>query len=137
MLSSTTATKYNCEVTMTEDEAQGTSVYERVYRVIRQVPPGKVTTYGQVSKIVGTVSARQVGYALAALQPWMEVPWQRVVNSQGKISLSGSDQRRLLEAEGIEFDDRERIDLKRFGWSGPDEAWLEANGFDPLWFWNR
>lgn len=122
---------------MTEDEAQGTSVYERVYRVIRQVPPGKVTTYGQVSKIVGTVSARQVGYALAALQPWMEVPWQRVVNSQGKISLSGSDQRRLLEAEGIEFDDRERIDLKRFGWSGPDEAWLEANGFDPLWFWNR
>jgi methylated-DNA-protein-cysteine methyltransferase-like protein len=122
---------------MIEDEAQGSSVYERVYRVIRQVPPGKVTTYGQVSKIVGTVSARQVGYALAALKPEMRVPWQRVVNSQGKISLSGSDQRRLLEAEGVEFDERDRIDLKRFGWSGPDEAWLEANGFDPLWFWHR
>lgn len=122
---------------MAEDEAQGTSVYERIYRVIRQVPAGKITTYGQVSKIVGTVSARQVGYALAAIQPWMEVPWQRVVNSQGKISLSGSDQRRLLEDEGVEFDARDRIDLKRFGWSGPDEAWLEANGFDPLWFWNH
>ncbi|MGC9521203.1 MAG: MGMT family protein [Anaerolineae bacterium] len=119
------------------NEAQGESVCELIYDVIRQVPAGKVTTYGQVSKIVGTVTARQVGYALHAVKPWMEVPWQRVVNSQGKISLQGSDQRRLLEAEGVEFDDRDRIDLKRFGWAGPSEAWLEAQGLDPLWFWNR
>ncbi len=122
---------------MTPEGPQGQSVNERIYSVIRQVPAGKVTTYGQVSKIMGTVSARQVGYALAAVREPMKVPWQRVVNSQGKISLPGSDQRRLLEAEGVEFDEKDRIDLKRFGWSGPDEAWLEANGFDAMWFWSR
>lgn len=113
------------------------SAYERIYMVIRQVPAGRVTSYGQVSKIVGTASARQVGYALHAVQPWMRVPWQRVVNAKGMISLSGSDQRQMLETEGVEFDDRDRIDLKRFGWSGPDQDWLEANGFDADWFWHR
>jgi methylated-DNA-protein-cysteine methyltransferase-like protein len=113
------------------------SVYERVYMVIRQVPVGKVTTYGQVSKIVGTATARQVGYALHAVRPWMDVPWHRVVNSQGRISLPGSDQRTRLEGEGVEFSPQGRIDLKRFGWSGPSEAWLEANGFDVMWYWNR
>lgn len=122
---------------MTGEAPSGKSVYERIYLVIREVPRGKVTTYGQVSKIVGGVDARQVGYALAAVEPWMKVPWQRVVNSQGKISLSGSNQRQLLEAEGVEFDAAGKIDLKRFGWSGPDEAWLEAHGFDVMWFWNR
>ncbi len=122
---------------MSEKTTQGEPVYELVYEVIRQVPAGKVTTYGQVSKIVGAVTARQVGYALHAVKPEMEVPWQRVVNSQGKISLAGGDQRRLLEAEGVEFDARDRIDLKRFGWAGPSEAWLESRGLDPLWFWNR
>lgn len=122
---------------MAEDERQARSAYERIYMVIRQVPVGRVTTYGQVSKIVGDVSARQVGYALHAVQPWMEVPWQRVVNSKGLISLRGGEQRHLLEAEGIDFDDRGRIDLKRFGWSGPDMAWLETHGFDADWFWHK
>ena len=122
---------------MTENTAGGVSPYERIYMVIRQVPAGTVTTYGQVSKIVGNVSARQVGYALHAAQPWMEVPWQRVVNSKGLISLRGGEQRRLLVAEGVEFDDKHRIDLKRFGWSGPDQDWLEANGFDADWFWHN
>lgn len=115
----------------------GQSVNERIYMVIRQVPEGKVTTYGQISKIVGTVSARQVGYALAAVREGMNVPWQRVVNSQGKVSLPGSEQQRLLEAEGIEFSAQSRIDLKRFGWSGPDDEWLEANSFDVTWYWSR
>ena len=122
---------------MTENIAGGLSPYERIYVVIRQVPVSKVTTYGQVSKIVGSVSARQVGYALHAAQPWMEVPWQRVVNSKGQISLHGGQQRDLLEAEGVEFGDNGRIDLKRFGWSGPDEEWLEANGFDADRFWHK
>ena len=118
-------------------EPETVSPYERIYRIIRRVPPGKVTTYGQVAKIVGNVSARQVGYALHAAEPWMEVPWQRVVNSRGMISLSNSDQRTRLESEGIAFDEKGRIDLKRFGWTGPDEAWLTAHGFDPDWFWHR
>ncbi len=122
---------------MTEYRTGDVSPYERVYMVIRRVPAGKVTTYGQISKIVGSVSARQVGYALHSAQPWMEVPWQRVVNSKGLISLRGGEQRHLLEAEGVEFGDTGRIDLKRFGWSGPDQAWLEANGFDVDWFWHK
>jgi len=81
---------------VTENRAGGVSPYERIYMVIRQVPAGNVTTYGQVSKIVGSVSARQVGYALHAVQPWMEVPWQRVVNSKGLISLRGGEQRLVL-----------------------------------------
>ena len=122
---------------MTEHRTGGVSPYERVYVVIRRVPAGKVTTYGQISKIVGSPSARQVGYALHAAQPWMEVPWQRVVNSKGLISLRGGEQRHLLEAEGVDFGDTGRIDLKRFGWSGPDQEWLEANGFDADWFWRK
>jgi methylated-DNA-protein-cysteine methyltransferase related protein len=122
---------------MASQTPEGQSVNERIYMVVRQVPAGRVTSYGQVAKIVGTVSARQVGYALAAVRPEMQVPWQRVVNSQGKISLPGSGQQRLLEAEGVVFDAQGKIDLKRFGWSGPDEAWLEANGFDTMWFWGR
>ena len=122
---------------MAETGQEVTSAYERIYMVIRCVPAGKVTTYGQISKIVGSVSARQVGYALHAAQPWMEVPWQRVVNSKGHISLRGGEQRHLLEDEGVEFDDKGRIDLKRSGWSGPDLDWLEANGFDADWFWHK
>jgi len=122
---------------VTEHRAGGVSPYERVYMVIRRVPAGKVTTYGQISKIVGRVSARQVGYALHAAQPWMEVPWQRVVNSKGLISLRGGEQRQLLEAEGVEFGGDGRIDLKRFGWSGPDQEWLEANGLDTDSFWHK
>jgi methylated-DNA-protein-cysteine methyltransferase related protein len=122
---------------MSLSEIQARSVYERIYMIVRQVPAGKVTTYGQVSKIVGSCDARTVGYAMGAVKPEMKVPWQRVVNAQGKISLAGSDQRRMLEMEGVEFDAKECIDLKRFGWGGPDETWLEANGFDVMWFWNR
>jgi methylated-DNA-protein-cysteine methyltransferase-like protein len=71
---------------------------------------------------------RWVGGAMAACPP--DVPWQRVINAQGKISLrrGAEQQRELLEAEGVTFDARERIDLKFYGWSGPDEAWLKAHG---------
>jgi methylated-DNA-protein-cysteine methyltransferase related protein len=122
---------------VTARDAQGVSVFERIYRIVRQVPAGKVTTYGQVAKLVGGCDARSVGYPMGAVKPEMAVPWHRVINSQGKCSLSGGEQRHRLEAEGIEFDAKERVDLKRFGWGGPDEAWLEANGFDVNWFWNR
>jgi methylated-DNA-protein-cysteine methyltransferase related protein len=93
--------------------------YERIYATVRKIPKGKVASYGQIAKVAGLEGhARQVGYALHALGG-DRVPWHRVVNAKGEISL-GSDaadrQRAMLEAEGVRFDERGRIDLLRFGW---------------------
>jgi len=96
--------------------------YPRIWRVAARVPRGRVATYGQVARLAGLPrGARQAGYALHALPAGSRVPWQRVVNARGEISprsdeLGEREQRALLEAEGIEFDARGRIDLVRFGW---------------------
>lgn len=99
--------------------------YERIWSVVRKIPAGRVATYGQVARIAGLGgAARLVGYALHALpEKGHKVPWQRVINAQGRISQRGfagaeQIQRRLLEREGVRFDARERVDLGRFGWSG-------------------
>lgn len=110
--------------------------YERIYAVVRQIPSGQVATYGQVATIVGGCSARVVGYAMAALPAGSGVPWQRVINLQGKVSPRGAGdgslrQRHLLEAEGVSFDSQERVDFATVGWPGPDWEWLEQNGFNP------
>lgn len=118
-------------------DLKNASLYERIYAVTRQIPPGIVSTYGQIATIVGRdCTARQVGYAMAALKAGDEsVPWQRVINSQGEISLrpgqGGVRQRQLLEAEGVEFDAQGRTDFNRFGWKGPDWEWLEQHAFSP------
>jgi methylated-DNA-protein-cysteine methyltransferase-like protein len=95
-------------------------LYEKIYAVIRKIPRGKVATYGQIAKLAGIGShARLVGYALHALTPEKRVPWHRVVGAGGKISLGGegwSVQRKLLESEGVEFTQAEKIPLDRFGW---------------------
>src|SRR6266550_6117797 len=94
--------------------------YEKIYRAVRRIPRGRVSTYGDVAERAGLEgSARQVGYALHALPSGSGIPWHRVVNARGEISLrNASDshelQRKLLEAEGIEFDGRGRIDLRRY-----------------------
>ncbi len=111
----------------------------QVWEIVRQVPPGKVTTYGQVSKLIpppgdmpqrsyDAFGPRWVGGAMAACPD--DVPWQRVINSKGEISLrpGAEKQRQLLESEGVEFDDRSRVDLKKYRWDGPDEAWCKAHG---------
>ena len=121
---------------MSTNSLKNAPVYERIYAVVRQIPPGKVATYGQISKIVGGCTPRMVGYAMAALNANSNVPWQRVINSQGKVSpRTGGDgsslQRQLLEAEGIKFDTRERVDFNEVGWSGPDWQWMHENGFFP------
>lgn len=97
--------------------------YQRIYRVVEQIPHGKVATYGQVAELVGLFGqARQVGYALYRLAPNSDVPWHRVVNAKGKISKSplryGTDelQRSLLEDEGIDFNQAAQIDLKAYLW---------------------
>ncbi len=100
------------------------TTYDRIYTVVRQIPPGRVTTYGRVAELAGLAGkARLVGYALFKVATDnAEIPWQRVINAKGEVSHSvlreGSDylQRALLESEGITFDERDRIDLKRYGW---------------------
>lgn len=96
--------------------------YEHIYRVVRRIPRGRVASYGQVATLAGLPrQARLVGYALHALPDEREVPWQRVINARGQISVrrfGGSEdlQRRLLEEEGVRFDARGRVDLARFRW---------------------
>ena len=95
-------------------------LYPRIYALVNQVPAGSVTTYGEIARQVGC-TPRTVGFAMAALPAGHDVPWQRVINSQGKISSradgDGSDlQRMLLEGEGVHFDVRGRVDLGEFGW---------------------
>lgn len=112
-------------------------IYDRIYAVVQQIPAGKVATYGQVAQIVGGCTARMVGYAMAALPFNSDVPWQRVINSQGKISPrsggSGSAlQRQLLEQEGVEFNSKHQTNFDEAGWPGPDWEWLETHGFYPL-----
>ncbi len=101
---------------------------ERVWTLVRKVPRGKVATYGQIAMMLtppaGIDSAayrafgpRWVGGAMAACPEG--VPWQRVINSQGRISErpGAAKQRKLLKDEGIEFI-KDRIDLKKYGWQG-------------------
>ena len=104
----------------------------QVWEMVCQIPAGKVATYGQIAGLIPVppglsfqdyraFGPRWVGGAMAACPA--NVPWQRVINAQGKISFrrgSGeNEQRELLEAEGVIFDDRDRVDLKRYGWEGP------------------
>ena len=104
---------------ITDLEAQ-VPIYQRIYAMVFQIPIGKVATYGQVAEITGGCTARMVGYALAALKAGMDVPWQRVINTKGKISPHGFGygsalQRQLLVEEGVIFDEKDRIDLEKFG----------------------
>jgi len=96
------------------------SLFDTIYDIIFQIPRGKVATYGQIARYVDFgCDARMVGWALASLgnrREELPVPWQRVVGRGGKISLTGSEQRRLLEKEGIVFDKNGKIDLDRYGW---------------------
>ncbi|MEK7442001.1 MAG: MGMT family protein [Chloroflexota bacterium] len=103
---------------------------QKVWEIVRKIPRGKVTTYGRIAAMIATpdgmtlkeyegVGARWVGSAMAQCPD--DVPWQRVINSQGKISIrKNSDghirQRELLEEEGVEFDEKDRIDLSRYEW---------------------
>lgn len=100
--------------------------WSHFYRIVRRIPRGRVSTYGEVALAAGKPhGARQVGYALAALRGARhDVPWQRVLGARARrhatISIldpvGAAAQRAMLEAEGIRFDDRGRVDLERFGW---------------------
>jgi len=114
--------------------------FTHVYRLVAQVPKGKVVTYGQVAALLGAPrAARAVGTALRYLpQPLARtVPWQRVINSSGGISIRGDvirveEQRWLLETEGVEFDRSGKVNLKKYRWSGP-KNWKAPKWKMPLW----
>jgi len=103
----------------------------RVYEIVRQIPAGKVMAYGQVGALIpvpmgmslkdyDAFKGRWVGGAMAQCPD--DVPWWRVINAQGKISErpGAQEQRQRLEAEGVIFDAKDKVDMKRFGSQGPD-----------------
>ncbi len=102
------------------------SAYQKIYIVVRQIPVGKVATYGQIADLAGLYGkARLVGYALYQVDPTSDIPWQRVINAKGEVSYStareGADyvQRNLLEQEGISFNSQGKIDLQQYRWQVP------------------
>lgn len=118
-----------------EPRVVGPGFNARVYAVVRHVPAGRVTTYGDVATVLGSPRvARHVGFALAALVSGRvedPVPWHRVINAQGRISFKGdpirsNHQRALLEGEGVTFDDRDRVELKRLRYVFPDAVYDEV-----------
>jgi methylated-DNA-protein-cysteine methyltransferase-like protein len=118
--------------------------YDQVYIIVRAIPPGRVMTYGGIAVLIpppagidhagyARVRARWVGYAMASCPD--DVPWQRVINARGRISLRPGHgpkvQRILLEEEGVVFNEQGKVDLKKYGWN-PKEEWLLAHGLLPL-----
>ena len=118
--------------------------FETVWLIVRQIPAGKVSSYGQIASMIppyeGTnpdehkrLSPRWVGTAMRNTKD-DDVPWQRVINSQGKISLpdpTGTKQKNLLQAEGVTFSKSGKVDLTEFGWEGPDDNWLDEHNLLP------
>ena len=97
------------------------SVFEKIYNVVKQIPKGKVATYGQVAMLAGNPRwERVVGYALHNNPDPENIPCYRVVNREGKVAtgfaFGGSDiQRQLLEKDGIKFEPDGHIDLDKYG----------------------
>nr|MBN1229030.1 MGMT family protein [Anaerolineae bacterium] len=113
---------------------------QTVWLIAAQIPEGKVSTYGQIASMIpppeGTspveydrLAARWVGGSMKATPAGSGIPWHRVINSQGKISLppgsaGAEEQRALLEIEGVVFNDKGRVDFNVVGWEGPPDDWL-------------
>jgi methylated-DNA-protein-cysteine methyltransferase-like protein len=120
--------------------------YKIVWEIVRQIPEGAVATYGQIAGMIPTpegvepadydkLSPRWVGDAMNAVSRVDEptIPWHRVINSKGGISLpetskSAALQRARLRAEHMLIDSDEKVDLDQFGWEGPDSTWLREHG---------
>jgi methylated-DNA-protein-cysteine methyltransferase-like protein len=94
-----------------------------IYGIVSEIPRGKVATYGQIAALAEMPgAARLVGYALRSLPDGTKVPWHRVINSQGMISLLPDPiimevQKQLLIAEGISFDEKQKISFSEYLWS--------------------
>ena len=98
-----------------------TPIYrERVFEIVRRIPRGRVMTYGQIAAILGEgYTPRTIGFVMHA--SGNKIPWHRVINSQGacstgRVVLPSDKQQRMLEREGVKFNDRNRCDLERYLW---------------------
>jgi methylated-DNA-protein-cysteine methyltransferase-like protein len=115
---------------------------EQVFAIVAAIPPGKVMTYGQIALLIPPpddiapevyvkLSPRWVGSVMAHAPD--SVPWQRVINSQGRISerpgLGPLAQRQLLEREGVVFDDRGRVNLAEYQWKRDEETGVQPSLF--------
>ncbi len=126
MTSSETSPKNQDESTTTEyqDEHDSPPIMDsfrqRVFQVVAAIPYGQVTTYGDIARLIGSPrAARQVGGVLKRLPQGSALPWHRVINRHGEISLIGDDylrQKKALLAEGIQIDIMGRIDLQQYRW---------------------
>ena len=121
--------------------------FATVWNIVEQIPEGKVSTYGQIATMIpasdGTdpdqmkrLAPRWVGTAMRKTPKGQNIPWQRVINSQGKISFpegspQAEEQMRLLEMEGVEFDRSGKVDFDIVGWEGPNYEYLESNDLFP------
>src|SRR5688500_1207340 len=103
--------------------------YEQVWNIVRQIPYGKVAAYGQIAKMITPPNGVEIESYADIAPRWGggdmancpdDVPWERVINSQGKISEreGAARQRLLLEEEGVQFDAKDRVDMKKYGWTG-------------------
>jgi len=96
------------------------NLFENIYQVVKKIPKGKVATYGQVARMVGTRDARKIGWALHQNPYEGKVPCHRVVNKEGRLAANFAfdgpkEQRHRLEAEGVGFVG-ERVDLEKYLW---------------------
>ncbi len=109
---------------------------ERVYKVVENIPYGKVVSYGQVALYVGVPrAARQVGWILNQSEGKVDLPWWRVINNAGRITIKSSShndaniQRKLLISEGILVDEKYNLDIENYRFI-PGEKWLKKLGLD-------
>lgn len=106
--------------------------FPAIYELVKEIPEGQVASYGMVASLIPGATARIVGYAMAATPQGEGIPWQRVINSAGKISdrEGATRQRQRLEEEGVSFSKAGKVNWKAHGWQGPSERWLDNNNVD-------
>lgn len=99
---------------------------QRVYEIVRRIPRGRVMTYGQIAEILGEgYTPRTVGFVMHGSDE--DTPWHRVINAQGacstgRVVLPEDKQQRMLETEGVKFNERGRCDLARYLWIPPEHS---------------
>ncbi|MEX0299979.1 MAG: MGMT family protein [Kordiimonas sp.] len=106
--------------------------FDAIFELVKEIPTGEVASYGMIASLIPGATARIVGYAMAATPSGHSIPWQRVINSAGKISdrEGASRQKEFLLQEGITFSKAGKVDWKKHGWQGPSEIWLDKHNID-------